>query len=508
MNIKSTPRFFEPPKPTPQPGKIESTFTPQDPVVMPDQTTVVEDVQLNNGHPETDVVVLANKKAVFDAFGRLRDIKDDPGFKLEPKSDGTFNYKLGEEKHTAANVFADAAKTVAKYNEVYQEVTGKTIDWAFGEKQLGLSPETGEWPNAFYARQLGGVHFFTYKDTSTGNSGEVVSHEVGHAILDAIRPNYMGRTGGQESGAFHEAFGDVMAFLMTLSDDAALDKLAADSGGHLKAHRNFVSDMGEDFGRALGRGNGGIRNSFNEFKYQDPATLPDRGDETHLGSEVHDFSRLWSGAFYDVLAGISDANLAEGMSPKEALKAAGAEGFRLLVAQMENAPSGSSITFKQMAAALMDGDKQFNGGKRQELIGDIMVKRDLLSQQQVDGLFKSSEPTFNGDTMHKELTLGNDFGALAGVKVDTVVDVPSFSIFSAEQQDGTAEVEKNIKMMMKHDQILFSDGTPKIGDLFKADGEAYRAYVSTDDKGQRELHSVPMAVCDFGHDHEHEGHIH
>lgn len=512
MNINSNIRFFEPPKPNPpkNPDKIESSYTPQDPVVMPEQTTIVEDVKLGNGHPETDTVKLANKKAIFDAFGRLRDIQDDPEFKLEPKSDGTFNYSLGEEKHTAANVFAGAAKTVAKYNEVYQELTGKTIDWAFDDKQLSLSPETGEWPNAFYARQLGGVHFFDHKDTSTGNSGEVVAHEVGHAILDAVRPNYFGRTGGPETGAFHEAFGDVLAFLMTLDNDAAVEQLAEVTGGDLKSQRNFLSDMGEDFGRALGRGTGGIRNSFNEFTYKDPATLPERGDENGLGSEVHDFSRLWSGAFYDVLDGLADSYREEGMSAKDALKAAGSEGFRLLVAQMEFSPSGSTTTFKQMAAALMDGDKKFNDGKRQDLIGDIMVRRELLSREQVDGLFKSVAPVYSGATMEKEVTLGEEFGVLAGVKVDTVVDVPTFSIFSVDQQSGDSEVEKGVRMMMKHDQILFSDGTPEFGDFFKPNGEVYTAYVAPNENGERELHRIPLVVCnhDHGHDHNHEGHIH
>ena len=510
MNIKGTPRF-EPPKPKPpvQPENKDFTYNPQDPVVMNDGSVTIEDVVSKDGKPQTDEVKLANKKAVFDAFGRLRDIKDDPNFKLEPKADGSYNYGMSHEKHTAANVFGGVAKTAAKYNEVYSELTGKTIDWSFGEDQLGVSPETGEWPNAFYARQLGGVHFFDYKDTSTGNSGEVASHETGHAILDAIRPNYMSRVGGPETGAFHEAFGDVLAFLMTLDDDAAVEKLAQDTGGDLKSHRNFLSDMGEDFGRALGRGNGGIRNSFNEFTYKDPATLPERGDEDHLGSEVHDFSRLWSGAFYDVLDGIAADNMANEMSAEDALKAAGAEGFRLLVAQMENAPTGSSATFKQMAAALMDGDKQFNAGKRQQMIGDIMVKRELLTPEQVGGLFKSDGPTFTGETIEKEITLGNDFGQLAGVKVDAVLDKPSFSMFSLEQESATAEIEKGVRMMMEDNQILFSeDGAPDIADLFKPNGEAYTAYIATNEAGERELHRVPMAVCDFGHDHDHDHHGH
>lgn len=507
MNIQGTPRF-EPPKPKPpvQPETKEFSYTPQDPAVMPDHSISIDDVVVKDGKPQTDTVKLANKKAVFGPFGRLRDIKDDPGFKLEAKEDGTFNYALGEEKHTAANVFGGAAATVNKYNQVYSELTGKTIDWSFGKDQLGVSPETGEWPNAFYARQLEGVHFFDHESTSTGNSGEVVSHEVGHAILDAIRPNYFNGM-GSETGAFHEAFGDVMAFLMTLGDDQAVDKLVADTGGDLSSHRNFLSDMGEDFGNALGLPPGGIRNSFNKFTYKDPSTLPERGSETELGHEVHDFSRLWSGAFYDVLDGISDANREAGMSPKEALKAAGEEGWKLLIGQMENSPSGSDTTFKKMAAALMDGDKQFNGGQRQKLIGDIMVRRELLTPEQVGGLFKSEGPAFSGEVVNKEVTLGGDFGLLSGVKVETQVDKPMFSLFAQSDTQVSDEVEKGVKIMMQNDDILFStDGAPDISDLFKPNGEAYKAYVSTDENGQRQLHRVPMVVCDHGHGHE--GHSH
>lgn len=508
MNINRM-RFFEPPKPPPsdKPEKKDFAFNPQDPAVMKDHPITVDNVRVNGGKLETDTVKLANKTAVFGPFGRLRDIKDDPNFKIPPRADGNFNYEHGTELHTAANVFGGAAATVDKYNEVYSEMTGKTIDWAFRGDQLGVSPETGDWPNAFYARQLGGVHFFDTGNTSTGNSGEVVSHEVGHAVLDAIRPNYFGGTNA-ETGAFHEAFGDVLAFLMTLGDDAAVEKLAEATGGDLKSKRNFLSDMGEDFGRALGRGLGGIRNSFNEFTYKDPSTLPERGSETELGHEVHDFSRLWSGAFYDVLDGIADSNMEAGMSPQQALKAAGEEGWRLLVAQMEHAPSGSNATFKKMAAALMDGDKQFNGGARQQLIGDIMVKRELLTPEQASGLFKSDAPAFSGETVAKEVTLGGNMGLMAGVKVETIVDQPLFSAFAESDQDITSEVEKGVQLMMQSDKILFSDDTPEFAELFKANGEAYTAYVAPNEAGERELHRVPMAVCGHGHEAHDHGHSH
>lgn len=474
---------------------------------MPGDTATIS-VNVNGGHPETESVALHNKKGIF-FFGQLIALRDDPGYKLNPNADGTYVYPKEHATHTGANTLSAAAKTVNKYNEVLGELTGKKIEWAFGKEKLNISPETGEWPNAFYARQMEGVHFFDVKGTSTGNSGEVVSHESGHAILDALRPNYLEGTGA-ETGAFHEAFGDVLAMLMTLGSDQGVEKIIAQTeGGDLSAKRNALSDMGEDFGQQLGMPNG-IRTSFNKFTYKDPATLPERGSETELGHEVHDFSRLWSGAFYDVLDGIADANREAGMSPKDALKAAGEEGWKLLVGQMEASTAGSETTFKQMAQNLMAADSTFNSGARQDLIRNVMVKRELMEAG--EGLFKSAAPEFSGNIVSKELTFGDNFGALAGVKMETKVDEPVIGgFFHGGGFNQAMEAQKGAKLMLQNDQILFTDkAEPDFGDIFKADGTAYKAYVSKNANGEQELHRIPVAVCEFGgHDHSHEhGHIH
>jgi hypothetical protein len=69
MNIQSS-------SPSPLTRKA-FTYNPQDPTVSPDQTVEL-DVRSNDGHPETDTVVFANKKAIFDIWGNLQDIVDDP----------------------------------------------------------------------------------------------------------------------------------------------------------------------------------------------------------------------------------------------------------------------------------------------------------------------------------------------------------------------------------------------------------------------------------------------
>lgn len=486
---------------------VSFSQNPQDPQALPGGDVVSIDVNAASGKVSTDSVVLENKKAIF-VMGQLVGLRPDPKYKLNPNEDGSFVFPEGHPSATGANVVASAAATVNKYNQVLGELTGKSINWAFGDKQLKLSPETGEWPNAFYARQFKGVHFFDYKTTSTGDSGEIASHETGHAVLDAIRHGYM-EGSGSETGAFHEAFGDVLAMLMTLTNEKAVDAIVSQTeGGDLSSKRNMLSDMGEAFGHAVGK-EGGIRTAFNSFVYEDPANLPEQGDEDHLGREVHDFSRLWSGAFYDVLDGIADANRAAGMSPKQALMAAGEEGFKLLVGQMENSADTSETTFKEMATNLLAGDAQFNGGNRQELIRNVMLKRQLMSPE---GTFRLAPRQTGGEGAPQQFTFGPDAGALAGVKMTSLVDRSAFGL--RESENGViAEAAKGARLMVADDKVLFADSIPSFGQLFKPDGGVYSAYVAPNAQGEKEFHRVPMAFCDFGHgpDHVHDhshGHSH
>lgn len=500
MNINaSTPLPTPQAPPAPKEAKTFS-YNAQDNKVQPNDTVELSVGPNASGQLSTDAVKLDNKKAVF-VFGQLVALRPDPKYKLTPDANGNYVHPDGSKEATGDISFSAAAATAKKFHDVQAEIGAKPFEWAFGEKQLGISPQTGEWPNAFYARDFKGVHFFNYKTISTGDSGEVASHEVGHAILDATHPGYLGGTGA-ESGAFHEAFGDNLAMLMTLQNDQSIDKIVAQTKGtgDLSSGPNLLSDMGEGFGKELGLGERGIRTMLNDFKYQDPATLPERGDDTHLGHEVHDFARLWAGAFYDVVDGISDANRAAGMSPQQALKAAGEESFKLLVGQLEKAPKNSETTFKEMASHLMASDASYNGGARQDIIKNVMVKRDLMSAEAAEGIFKSGGPSYTGRVKVGSHTFGDDAGKLAGVKFSTQVDQPDFG-FAPLSNNVAAEAEKGAKLMLEQGKILFTDKKPELGDLIKQDGTTYSAYVAPNAQGQMELTRVPIVFEDHGHTH-------
>jgi hypothetical protein len=483
-------------------------YNPQDPETLPNDVISVGKLSPNGGKLATETQVLDNKKAIFIG-GQLVGFRPDPKYKIKPNEDGNYVFPQGHPSFTGANAFGAIDATIQKYNQVLGELTGKSIEWSFGDKQIKVSPETGEWPNAFYARQLKGLHFFDYKTTSTADSGEVASHETGHALLDAQRPGYM-EGSGTETGAFHEAFGDVLAMLMTLGNEKAVEAIVAQTDGDLSTRRNMLSDMGEAFGNAAGKP-GGIRTAFNSFVYADPANLPESGDEDHLGREIHDFSRLWTGAFYDVIDGIADANRAAGMSPKEALMAAGEESFKLFVGQMENSSASSETTFKEMAVNLLAGDAQFNGGQRQELITNVMRKRELLSGQEAPPPARLAARPFSGEVVEQQFTFGPEAGPLAGVKMTSKVEKSTMGLVENESSV-LSEAQKGARLMVADGKVLFADEVPDFVDFFKPNGEVYSAYVAPNAAGEREFHRVPMAFCDFGHGpdqvHDHSHHHH
>ena len=279
---------------------------------------------------------------------------------LAPNADGNFIFEQGTPGFHAANSFSAVARTI----KFFEEGTGMSIGWSFKKPQLDINPDAGEMLNAYYQKGEGSVNFFHSTDPKTqqvvwsGDSGEVVSHEVGHAILDAFRPAYL-MNWRTDCGAFHESFGDMLALVMSLQDDRVLAKVVEQTGGDL-TKPNMAANLGEELGITIndtsGKNRTGgdyTRTAINSLKWADPKTLENNPeDPNQLGSEVHNFSRLWTGAFYDVFTGIVNENRAAGMDASTALREASNEGLRMLGRLVKGAPR-FDFTYKDMAKAFI-----------------------------------------------------------------------------------------------------------------------------------------------------------
>jgi hypothetical protein len=232
---------------------------------------------------------------------------------------------------------------------------GRKIDlWQNAVAQLGARPDL----NAYYDRAS--LQFFEYFDGTkrsfSGASTDVVAHEAGHGLLDAIRPD-LWDSPYLEAAAFHEAFGDCVALLTALSD--AKTRRALLSAKPEKP--NFVEATAEDLSDSIRRvapahNAAEPRRALNTLRWQLPSTLPADGGPGELINESHSFARVFTGCFWDLLLRL----LGDGAG-STALRKATRTLARLLVAGARTAPDGPRL-FQAIGRAMTLADEEANGG--------------------------------------------------------------------------------------------------------------------------------------------------
>ena len=103
--------------------------------------------------------------------------------------------------------------------------------------------------------------------------------------------------------------GDISAMLSALQVSSFRQALLAETGGTLNRNSR-LSRLAEQLGAAIRVGHPDavdadcLRNAANSFFYRDPQTLPPSSPASQLSSEPHSFSRVFTAAFLDSLAGM------------------------------------------------------------------------------------------------------------------------------------------------------------------------------------------------------------
>jgi hypothetical protein len=256
------------------------------------------------------------------------------------------------------------------FEQLHRSLTAWSSE-AANPSKLKLVQDGGDDLNAFYDREQ--VAFFHHRTgtstTFSGASTDVVAHELGHALLDLLRPELFG-SNVTEHGAFHEAFADCMAILVALFDQEtrkALLEVSPDLGS-----ANFVEGTAEDLSdgvrRALGTSHPASkpRRALNTIQFQLPTSLPTSGPPDRLTSEIHSFGRIFSGCFYDTIRNIFNA--ASGTKSEAALLKAAKSAGKLLVKGAAQAPLAIRF-FQSVGRAMVLADDAASDGANREAIG-------------------------------------------------------------------------------------------------------------------------------------------
>lgn len=227
--------------------------------------------------------------------------------------------------------------TMASNLHYVQNVLESPLNSWAAVRNLRAVPRAGRMLNAYYDRR----NLMFFWDEIRGNtiytveSSDIIAHELGHAILDAMRPDFWS-VQALEIWAYHEAFSDINSMLAILYFDEVLDKVVSERIDLRRS--NFISQIGEELGSIIfGRGKP-LRDAVNKFNYISPINLPQDAGPDRLAAQPHSFGRIFVGTWYDILVDIYERDVNEGDRPLQALRNARDTMARLMLHATVKAP--------------------------------------------------------------------------------------------------------------------------------------------------------------------------
>ena len=303
------------PRSVPQ-GHVQVKVLPKDPLIArqkglwPVELTLPAP-SIGDGPTSARVVVVDYNADLDEQFEPARLLKGGAGFAGIARlrnSDILESFTFHQ-----VNVWAIIERALNMLESKY--LLARPIPWASQLGRLIVLPHAGYDENAFYDRDTGALHFFYCEGTDgkpvfTCLSHDIVAHELGHAVLDGLKP-YYNEVSSPETAGFHEYFGDALAMISSLSD-REIAKIVTEGAPERLQARTVVSAIASEFGAAV-RGIPSEQYLRGAWKLRSMKQL--RGTY-----EEHDWSEVLTGAFYGLLRYVYRKHLQD-LKPKGARRA-------------------------------------------------------------------------------------------------------------------------------------------------------------------------------------------
>jgi hypothetical protein len=307
----------------------------------------------------------------------------------------------------------NTADALRRAREVWRPHLPETVQW-HGGGPLEVDVQGTDDLNAYYDRKT--LSFFKGlvkgKMVHTAESPDIVAHEFGHAVLDALRPD-LWDAALDEVAAFHESFGDITALLTALQVDSVCEHVIKETGG-LLYQNSTLSRLAVQYGKAVHDLNSGsappdcLRNAVNSFFYREPMHLPPLAPHSELSSDPHSFSRVFTSGFFEAMAGMLKVHAAQ---PTAADLLHVAKDAAALLAKGIRAAALSAAFYSEVAAQIIWADAALFNGKYDEVLRSAFVRRGLLSLEAVRSLRAEANRALNAgkpNTGNDEMPRGRD----------------------------------------------------------------------------------------------------
>lgn len=429
------------------------------------------------------------KKATKRAAAQVRSWQDDPGSPdaaLQPVQSAAPDLGAGTlpvtiqgpapaaglyDPATAEFRYWAAAEALRRVTTLWSGLLPAGVTWyRTNGRQLPVHLDEGEDFNAYYDRR--GLHFFHGTSAGrvvfSGESPDVVCHELGHAVLDALQPKLWGGA-FIEGAAFHESFGDMSALLSALQLQSVREEVLAETSGRLY-RSSRLSRLAEQLGWAIRQFRADLvepdclRNAVNAFFYQAPEHLAPSGPASALSSEPHSFSRVFTAAFLEALAGVYDAQ----PQPDQAgLAQAANDTGAILIEAIAQCPVVPSF-YSQVAAHMISADTRRFASRYTPALKAAFVKHGILSLDSANAVASSPEAAqpaqamaaFSNDEREQPLIAlaGQRYGLSEDLLVAAPAEVKRFSVAGAAPDVGAVEPPAQDKAARSFVEDLFRRG--------------------------------------------------
>lgn len=273
-----------------------------------------------------------------------------PETRHDANGDFLFDPSENPKEFDAVHTFTVVRQVVTMYMRALRRTgVAQDFSWQWGDSPaIEVNPRAGLDANAFYSREERSLRFFYFHPHNNEalplvyacRSFDIVAHETGHAILDALRPGYW-TSWHPQTGGLHESFGDLTAILTMLAQMDQCEAIIAESKADLHA-KTFFPAVAEQFGEALYGRRMGLRNADNDLKLSDVST------------EVHDISQVFTGAVYDILADMFvDYVKYDEYDPAETLFRLGKHMTSLVIISLVQGPA-QNATYRDIAQKMIE----------------------------------------------------------------------------------------------------------------------------------------------------------
>ncbi len=306
--------------------------------------------------------------------------------------------------------------------DLVEEEIGHNIVWKDGAA-LVVRPHAFEGMNAYYDPMNPSLNFgyfntpFSRTPVWTCLSHDIVTHELGHAVLDTFRPLYV-YSFDLDTPALHESFSDLMALFSTLSNQSLVKHLYRETHGNMR-HPSLATRLAEEFGQGIfGAGVPYLRSALEGVNY------------SQAPKGAHARSSVWTASIYEILERLIQEKYPNGFAKSskgfgefsEALVEASRWTKGMLLRSLHYTPP-NALTMPMLARLMIEADARVfpKDSRFRDIAKEVFVKRELWNDN-IDLSIPETSDSHSSDSHSSDShsKVGKAFKGLEGADPTTL----------------------------------------------------------------------------------------